>query len=239
MTTRAEFAGRVLQALNMGVSTGAVQALVAVMAQENSRARANPTDTTLDAPGASSYDTAGVRNYRSVDEGVAATADTLRLPAYDQIRARLAAGPAGSVVDAWAASPWGTFDSQAQARAVLTDVQAHWPAAGTVPIALPPEPDPAPAAPAATHPGDTMVATDPITGGCWVARPDGAVYAYGGAPYLGGFNTQPSWGRGGPGQPPCVGIAYDPHTQGYYLIADDPSLPAPEVYALPRTGIYA
>lgn len=237
MTTRAQFAGMVLKALGIAVSPGAVQALVAVMAQENSRAWANPTDTTLGATGAASYNAVGVRNYRSLAQGVDATAATLRFGAYAQVCTALASGDAQGAVAAWAASPWGTFGDETQARTVLADIRARWPAAGSVPIALPPDPTPAPAA---THPGElTMVATDPITGGCWVARPDGSVYAFGGAPYLGGFNTQPAWGRGGAGQPPCVGIAYDPTTQGYYLIADGAPLAVPEVYALPRTGIYA
>jgi len=50
---------------------------------------------------------------------------------------------------------------------------------------------------------DNMVATDPTTNGIWVVKPDGAVLAYDGAPFLGGSNGA-KFGTAGK---PCVGIA--------------------------------
>lgn len=38
-----------------------------------------------------------------------------------------------------------------------------------------------------------MVGYDPISGGSWGVKADGSVYAYTGAPYLGGLNNHPEW----------------------------------------------
>lgn len=38
-----------------------------------------------------------------------------------------------------------------------------------------------------------MVAFDPLTGGSWGCKADGSVYAFDGAPYLGGLNSHPEW----------------------------------------------
>lgn len=73
----------------------------------------------------------------------------------------------------------------------------------------------APAGPQPTEQEDNnMVATDVLTGGQWVAYPDGAVHTVGNAPYLGGTND-PKSGAGGR---PCIGIA--PFENGYVLIVE-------------------
>lgn len=101
-----------------------------------------------------------------------------------------------------------------------------------------------PAAPPAPTPGGTMIAHDPISGGLWVTDPDGAVYAYDGAPYLGGLNNadHASWKAGtAQGGPPCVGIAYATWgtTDGYALVCWAPGAGAPTIYRMPRDGRYA
>lgn len=60
--------------------------------------------------------------------------------------------------------------------------------------------------------GNNMVATDPVTGGCWVADESGAVFAYDDAPFLGGANGD------NPHNWPCVGIA--PTKTGYVVVLD-------------------
>jgi hypothetical protein len=58
--------------------------LIAVVAwadQENSNASWNPLDTTYDEPGATSYNSVGVRNYVSLEQGLDATVATLALGA--------------------------------------------------------------------------------------------------------------------------------------------------------------
>jgi hypothetical protein len=52
-----------------------------------------------------------------------------------------------------------------------------------------------------TEEGHNMIAVDENTGGVWVAKADGAVITYDGAPYYGGSNMPDNRGK------PCVGIA--------------------------------
>jgi hypothetical protein len=60
-----------------------------------------------------------------------------------------------------------------------------------------------------------MVLQDPISGGYWVAWPDGAVHTARGAPFLGGCNNPVV----NPGGFPCVGIAARGN-DGYVLVLD-------------------
>jgi len=61
-----------------------------------------------------------------------------------------------------------------------------------------------------------MVLQDPVSGGYWVAKPDGALFAYDGAPELGGCNNN----QMNAGHYECVGIArhHDSHGEGYCLV---------------------
>jgi hypothetical protein len=61
----------------------------------------------------------------------------------------------------------------------------------------------------------SMVLHDAVSGGVWVTDRTGAVFAYDGAPYLGGINAPDHT----PGGEPCVGIA-DDGAGGYVLVAD-------------------
>ena len=82
-----------------------------------------------------------------------------------------------------------------------------------------------------------MIASDPVTGGLWVTRPDGSVFAYDGAPYLGGLNNHPEYHAGTEHDgPPCVGIApWGNGTLGYYLVVDTGATGStPAVYRMPR-----
>jgi hypothetical protein len=63
--------------------------------------------------------------------------------------------------------------------------------------------------------GANMVLHDLESGGIWVTDRTGAVFAYDGAPYLGGLNSPDHT----PGGEPCVGIA-DDGRGGYVLVAD-------------------
>jgi hypothetical protein len=82
-----------------------------------------------------------------------------------------------------------------------------------------------------------MVLDDPRSGGYWVvASPDGAIYAYNGAPFLGGTNN-PSVNAGGR---KCVGIAHRPNNDGYVLVLDfsdaTPGQDAYRFYNFPYDG---
>jgi len=75
----------------------------------------------------------------------------------------------------------------------------------------------APIPPPATKKGRrNMTLTDPATGGVWVLGDDGAIFAYDGAPYLGGANTA------NPGGYPAVGLSafQDHHGHGYCITLD-------------------
>jgi hypothetical protein len=72
-------------------------------------------------------------------------------------------------------------------------------------------------APGPTPGGESdMVLFDPVTGGYWVAWPDGSIYTLAGAPYLGGCNNRTYNPQGFP----CVGIAARPDDDGYVLVLD-------------------
>lgn len=68
----------------------------------------NLLNTTLRKPGSHSVNTVGVQSYTTWSQGLEATAETLREPQYQSVRAALAAGDPQAVADAVAASPWGT-----------------------------------------------------------------------------------------------------------------------------------
>jgi peptidoglycan hydrolase CwlO-like protein len=92
------------------------QNLVAVTAWEMAEgghwyntASYNPLNTTMPEPGATSMNSVGVKAYVSWQQGFVATIATLRNGRYGPILAALARGhDAQAVVDAVAASPWGT-----------------------------------------------------------------------------------------------------------------------------------
>lgn len=125
--TELDWATDVLDGLGILPTLGALQALVAVAAEEGTAAADNPDDTTQPEPGATTYNWVGVRNYPSWDVGVAATVTTLRNGDYGPVLAALAGGDPAAIVEAWARSPWGTWEGDPNAAlATLADVQAHW-----------------------------------------------------------------------------------------------------------------
>lgn len=76
---------------------------------EGGSASNNPFNTTQHAPGAGSYNSVGVRNYTSPQQGIQATIDTLNNGRYQPIIDALRSGTsAKAAADALAASPWGT-----------------------------------------------------------------------------------------------------------------------------------
>jgi len=84
---------------------------------------------------------------------------------------------------------------------------------------------------------ETMVLTDPATGGIWVADATGAVFAYDNAPYLGACNN-PRYNSAGW---PCVGVAAytDRAGDGYTLVldaGDDTDGDRYRRYRFPRDG---
>jgi hypothetical protein len=89
-----EWAGSLLSSLGAPTSRNNRIAIVAWEASEGTQATWNPLATTKDAPGATIYNSHGVKNYRSKEQGIEASIATMRLPrrGYEPIIARLRAG---------------------------------------------------------------------------------------------------------------------------------------------------
>jgi peptidoglycan hydrolase CwlO-like protein len=104
-----EWASAVLPALGAGTGRENMIAIVAWEAAEGAEATWNPLATTKDMPGATTYNSHGVKNYRSMEQGIEATKLTLELPSrgYEPILARLRKGTdAMETAEAIRASLW-------------------------------------------------------------------------------------------------------------------------------------
>jgi hypothetical protein len=101
----------ILKGIGAPVTLNNLRTLVGWEKAEGGSASFNPFNTTLPEPGASSYNSVGVRNYTSEAQGIAATVSTLRGSAYSAVVADLrhGANPA-TIAAAVGASPWGTPD---------------------------------------------------------------------------------------------------------------------------------
>jgi hypothetical protein len=103
-------------------------AVVCWIAAEGGYARFNPLNTTLWRPGCSNYNSVGVKNYASLDQGIEATVYTLNYGAdrfrygYRPIRRRIRKNRnAERILKAVEKSEWGTGGL---ALRVLADVRA-------------------------------------------------------------------------------------------------------------------
>lgn len=81
---RGAWAVALLQALNAPVCQSNLISLVAWQTAEDTSAGWNPLATTLPAPGATRYNSAGVRNYDTLEDGLQATVATLDQGYYTQ-----------------------------------------------------------------------------------------------------------------------------------------------------------
>lgn len=141
---RDEWAGELIGA--MGWAEGVRDGIVAQMMRENTGAAWNPLATTEPYPGATDWNSAGVKNYPTLQAGLNATKATLENGHYPGMLSGGSAGSASGYVDGCAASPWGTWSSTAQARGDLVTTQSN-PAVGQTEIAgdqLTPSPAPPP-----------------------------------------------------------------------------------------------
>lgn len=86
-----EWASAFLSALGAPASRNNLVAVVAWEAAEGTQATWNPLATTKDWPGATTYNSHGVRNYPSMSDGIGATIATLELPnrGYEPVLANL------------------------------------------------------------------------------------------------------------------------------------------------------
>jgi hypothetical protein len=104
-----QFAAAVLHGIGAPVTAANLHALLAWQRAEGGSARFNPFNTTQPARGATNYNSIGVRNYTSYQQGLQATIATLKNGHYGGVLAALHQGRNPlAVAAAVGASPWGT-----------------------------------------------------------------------------------------------------------------------------------
>lgn len=84
-TSDDDFYKSVLKCLDAKPTKGNMDFMYAWRQSEGGKASFNPFNTTKDMPGATIYNTHNVRNYKSMEDGVKATCDTLKLGYYRDI----------------------------------------------------------------------------------------------------------------------------------------------------------
>lgn len=134
--SRHVFAADLLDELGAPGSLANALALVAQIQAEGGGAKFNPLNTTLPAVGATDYNKVHVKNYMTYEQGVAATAATLRQTNMAKLHTALMSGKDAATY--WAvlpSSPWGTKPPGGMsATAFLADVERHWFARAMLPI---------------------------------------------------------------------------------------------------------
>lgn len=137
--TREKYAGMLLSALGIRITKRKLLALVSWMQAEGSQASFNPLATTQAWPGATNFNSVGVKNYATLEDGILATAQTLNYGAdrglygYRKIRSRLKhnSRPARTL-RAVEKSAWGTGGLALQ---VLPYARKDWERYRSVPVA--------------------------------------------------------------------------------------------------------
>lgn len=137
--TREQFAVALLKAIDAPNTLRNRQALVSWQRAEGSEARFNPLATTQEWAGSSNFNSVGVKNYASLEDGIAATAKTLNYGAdrglygYKPIRRRLRKGRwAYWILRAVELSAWGTGGL---ALRCLRSTKTYWDLNRNLPIA--------------------------------------------------------------------------------------------------------
>ena len=106
---RIRFATDLLARLGITATPENMRALVAWQQAEGTTAAHNPLATTQRSEGATTFNHAGVKNYNSYEQGLAATVTTINNGRYEEILAALRTGTsATAVAEAISRSPWGT-----------------------------------------------------------------------------------------------------------------------------------
>lgn len=128
-----------LTALNAPGSLMNAVALIAQIQAEGGQAHFNPLNTTLPMKGATDYNSVHVKNYVSWEQGIDATARTLKQANMAKLLKVLkAGGPALAYWNALAVSPWGTHPPGGmKIQDFLDDVSRHWYDRAMMPIASP------------------------------------------------------------------------------------------------------
>jgi hypothetical protein len=119
--TRAQWAADFLAYADWSISQEKIIALVAQAAKEGSEALCNPLDTTEPAPGATDYNSAGVKNYPGTEAGFAATLVTFKNGYYPQL-VDILSDPSGGSAAAYAVNAelntWGTGNCLSEVESI-------------------------------------------------------------------------------------------------------------------------
>jgi hypothetical protein len=132
MVTRKDYTYALLEAMSAPRSTANLLAIVAWMQAEGSKARFNPLATTMAAPGATNFNSTGVKNYPSLSSGIEATVKTLAQERFVPLWTAIQSGRSGTgILKAVADSAWGTGDL---ALEVYRSILAKYSEAASFPI---------------------------------------------------------------------------------------------------------
>jgi hypothetical protein len=150
---------------------------------EGSLAYNNPLDTEQPWPNSTDYNSVGVKNYATLDDGLAATTKTL-YNGYYKTLVSILKNPttAENGISAIYWSPWGSKPTEP----MLNNVRHNWLSYATVHVAG--TPDINPPSPGVNKKMWLIVATSTGNGYWKIRTTDGAVFAYGDAVYMGGIN---------------------------------------------------
>lgn len=128
MKTRHTWAHDLLVKIEAPLSLANALALIAQIQAEGGKAAYNPMNTTLQMPGATDYNGVHVKNYRTYEQGLEATAATLRQANMARLYTALKSGKSAATY--WTILPtskWGTKPPDGMsAAAFLADVERHW-----------------------------------------------------------------------------------------------------------------
>ena len=111
---RSKWSTDLLHALGYPVTASNVAFLNAWQLGEGTRARFNPLATTQPWSGAGKFNSVGVRNYSSYEDGLAATVKTLRNGRYTEILAALKSGNGTHAAVSSQLNTWGTGSTLVQ-----------------------------------------------------------------------------------------------------------------------------
>ena len=108
-TDRERWAHDFLARLGMPVTAENVKLMVAWQQAEGTRAQYNPLATTQNMAGATRFNSVGVKNFASYDDGITANIRAITNGRYENVLAALRRGDSAiATAQAIAASPWGT-----------------------------------------------------------------------------------------------------------------------------------
>jgi hypothetical protein len=106
---REKWAHDFLTQLGMPVTTENVKLMVAWQKAEGTRAQFNPLATTQNMPGATRFNSVGVKNFATYDDGITANIKAITNGRYENVLAALRKGDSAvATANAIAAGPWGT-----------------------------------------------------------------------------------------------------------------------------------